>query len=126
MARTTRSKTTLLGSYPTLPVAADSADLVLTAVTGSSGSNGDQIDFGDFRALLVAVQNSHASNAYTVTFTSKADSKYNRTGDISGYSLAAGEIGVFYFERAGWRQSDGMLYLEGNNAAIKVGAVGLT
>lgn len=126
MARTTRNKTTLLGSYPTLPLAADSADLVLTAMSGSGGSNGDQIAWGDFSRLLVIVQNSHATNAYTVTFTSVAGSStLNRTGDITTYSLAAGEIGVFIFERNGWFQSDSMLYCEASNAAVKIGAVGL-
>lgn len=126
MARTTLAKTTLLGSYPSLPLAANSADLVLTAVTGSSGSSGNQIAWGDFGRLLVIVQNSHATNAYTVTFTSLASpSTLNRSGDISAYSLAAGEIGVFIFERNGWYQSDAMLYCEGENAAIKIGCVGL-
>lgn len=127
MARTTRAKTSVPmpgSSYPTLPLVADSRDLTLTAMSGASGSNGDQIDFSDFRALLVLIQNSHATNAYTVTFTSATD-QFNRTGDISTYSLAAGEIGWFYFERAGWRQSDGMLYLEASNAAVKVAAIGL-
>lgn len=126
MARTTRAKTTLLGSYPTLPLAADSADLVLTAMTGSSGSNGDQIAWGDFARLLVIIQNSHAVTAYTFTVTSVAGANtLNRTGDITAYSLAAGEVAVLIFERNGWYQSDGMLYLEANNAAVKVGAVGL-
>lgn len=126
MARTTLAKTTLLGSYPSLPLSANSADLTLTAVTGSSGSNGNQIAWGDFGRLLVIVQNSHATNAYTVTFTSLASSStLNRSGDISAYSLAAGEIGVFIFERNGWYQSDAMLYCEGENAAIKIGCVGI-
>lgn len=125
MARTTLPKTTLLGDYPALPLVADSADLVLTAVSGSSGSNGNQIAWGDFGRLCVIVQNTHASNAYTVTFTSKVDN-LNRTGDITTYSLAAGEIAVFTFSRMGWYQiADGMLYCEGSNAAIKIAAFGI-
>lgn len=120
MARTTIAKTTLLGSYPTLPLTANSADLVLTACTGSSGSSGNQIQFGA-GDLIVLVQNSDAAVAYTVTFTSIAD-QYKRTGDIGPYTLQAGEIAPFRFKSAGWRQADGYLYCEGNNAAIKFAA----
>jgi len=126
MARTTLDKTTLLGSYPSLPLSANSADLTETAVTGSSGSSGNQIAWGDFGRLFVIVHNTHATNAYTVTFTSLASSStLNRSGDISAYSVGAGEIAVFLFERNGWYQSDAMLYCEGENAAIKIGCVGL-
>jgi len=126
MARTTLPKTTLLGSYPALPLVASSADLVETAVTGSSGSSGNQIAWGDFSRLLVFVHNTDPTNPYTVTFTSLASATtLNRTGDIGPYSLAATEVGVFIFERNGWYQADAMLYCEGNNAAIKIGCVGL-
>lgn len=126
MARTVVNKTTLLGSYPSLPIAADSADLTMTALTGSSGSSGNYILFGDFGRLLVVVQNTHATNPYTILFSSVANSALgNRTGDIGAYTLAAGDIAVFIFERAGWYQADASLYLESNNAAIKVGVVGL-
>jgi len=120
MARSTLPKTTVLSSYPTLPLTATSADLVLTATTGSSGSSGNQIAFGA-GDLIVIVQNTHATNAYTVTFTSKAD-KFNRTGDITTYSLAAGVVSVFHFKADGWRQADGYLYCEATNAAMKIAA----
>lgn len=126
MARTNINKTTLLGSYPTLPLSADSADLNMQALTGSSGSNGNQIAWGDFNTLVVVVQNVHATNAFTFTATSIANSRtLNRSGDISGYSLAAGDISVFYFQRDGWYQSDGNLYIESNSVNIKVGAFGI-
>lgn len=109
-----------------MPLSANSADLTETAVTGSSGSSGNQIAWGDFGRLFVIVHNTHATNAYTVTFTSLASSStLNRSGDISAYSVGAGEIAVFLFERNGWYQSDAMLYCEGENAAIKIGCVGL-
>lgn len=120
MARTTIVKTTLLSSYPTLPLTANSADLVLTACTGSSGASGNQIAFGA-SDLLVLVQNSDATNPYTVTFTSRID-RFNRTGDVGPYTLQAGEIMPFRFKPDGWRQADGYLYCEGNNAAIKLAA----
>jgi hypothetical protein len=122
MARATLNKTTLLGSYPTLPLSANSADIVMTAVTGSSGSSGNQIAWSDAARLLVVVWNTDGVNPYTVTFTSVADPRNNRTGDISAYTLQAGDHAFFLFERAGWYQSDAMLYCEGNNAAVKIGA----
>lgn len=126
MARTTLNKTTLLGSYPALPLAANSADLVETAVTGSSGSSGNQIAFDDFGRLVVLVHNTDAANPYTVTFTSLASATtLNRSGDIGPYTLQATEIAAFVFERNGWRQADGYLYCEGNNAAIKISAFGV-
>lgn len=124
MPRSTIAKTTLVGSYPaTLPLVADSADLNLQASTGSAGSNGNQIAFSAAK-LLVLIQNSHATNAGTVTITSNKD-QYNRSGDISAYSLAAGDIAPFYLERAGWIQSDGYLYLECSAATMKIAAIDL-
>lgn len=124
MARTTKAKTALLGSYPTLPLSALAAQFAFSALSGASGANGNQIDFGDFRALLVLVRNVSADTARTITFTSKVDA-LNRTGDISAYSIPFGTFAVFYFERNGWRQSDGMLYLEGSTVDVTVAAFGL-
>jgi hypothetical protein len=120
MARTTINKTARLGSYPALPLVALSADLSMQAASGSSGSNGNQIPFGSASKLIVIVQNS-AGAPGTVTFTSLAD-PFNRTGDISAYSLAAGGIAEFEFNRAGWVQSDGNLYCEASAVTMKFGA----
>lgn len=123
MARTTLVKTSPNLRYPVLPIAADSADLNLQASSGSSGSNGNQILWGDAGALVLIAQNSGASTR-TVTITSKVD-PYNRTGDISAYSLGAGEIAVWILERQGFYQSDGYLYLEANHAEVKFAAFGI-
>lgn len=120
MARTTINKSTRLGSYPALPLAGGSADVSMQAASGSSGSNGNQIPFGAASKLIVIVQNT-AGVSGTVTFTSLAD-PFNRTGDISAYSLAAGAIAEFEFQRAGWCQSDGNLYCEASAATVKFGA----
>lgn len=72
---------------------------------------------------LVLVQNSHASNAYTVTITSVADDK-GRTGDITTYSLAAGEVAVFgvgLTNSPGWKNTTtGQITITGSNAAVKI------
>lgn len=124
MARATIAKTALLGSYPTLPIAANGADFVFAALNGSSGSNGNQIAFGDFKSLLVLARNVSADTARTITFTSKVDA-LNRTGDIAAYSIGFGEFAVFFFERDGWRQTDGMLYCEGSTVDITLAVFGL-
>ena len=69
-------------------------------------------------AQLRAIRNSHASTAYTVTLTSVADSK-KRTGDITTYSLEAGDTMMFLVNNIeGWKQSDNYFYLTGSNASV--------
>jgi len=121
MARTPITKTTRVGDYPTTPLAANAADVNMQASTGASGSSGNQIPFDSASRICVIVQNIHATNPFTVTFTSLAD-PFNRTGDISAFTLQAGDISVFTFSRNGWCQSDGNLYLESNSVNIKFGA----
>lgn len=99
-------------------ISANEADVSLTALTGSSGDDGNQ--FTASGNDLVLVHNSDGANPYTVTFTSVED-PYGREGDITTYSLAAGEYALFGpFKNTGWRQADGKIYIEGSNAAIKV------
>ncbi len=112
MARQTIAKQTVVGPYPSLPVSANALDLTETA---ADTVNKDQ--FAPSGNDLVIVHNTGAS-AYTVTFTSTADEQ-NRTGDVTTYSLGAGEIMAFRFKTAGWKQSDGYIYMEASNAAVK-------
>jgi hypothetical protein len=119
MARTTLTKTTVAGPWPTLQPAANSLDVTMTA---ADVANKNQFESSGYDLLIV--ENSDAANPYTFTLTSAADDK-NRTGDITTYSLAAGEIGHFLIKNDGWRQSDGYVYLEGSNAAIKFGVIAL-
>lgn len=98
-------------------IAADAADLALTAC--------DATNFEQYASTgreLVFVYNSGAG-ARTITFTSAPD-ELGRTGDITTYSLAAGEYAVFGpFPVRGWRQSNGYMYLQGSHAEVKVGVV---
>jgi hypothetical protein len=70
------------------------------------------------------VWNTHAADPGTFTLTSVAD-EHLRTGDITAYSLAAGEIGAYRIKNDGWRQSDGKIYLEGSAATIKFAVMAL-
>ena len=72
---------------------------------------------------LVIVKNEGVV-ARTVTFSSKADEK-NRTGDVTAYSLGAGELAMFRFKKAGWMQSDGKIYMEAEHADIKYAVIQL-
>jgi hypothetical protein len=119
MPRTTITKKTAPGGYPILPVTADSLDLAMTA---ADVANKNQFAAGG-NDLLIA-QNSGAS-PYTFSVTSVADEK-KRTGDVSAYSLGAGELAILGpFPAAGWMQPDGMIYLEANNAAVKFAIIAI-
>lgn len=115
MPRTPINAITPIGPYPTLPLTANSADVVETV---ADPVNGSQVAFGTSSEMLVIAHNTHATNPYTVSITSSPDG-LNRTGDITGYTLQATEFAAFKVARSGWRQSDGNVYLTAENAAVK-------
>lgn len=118
MTRQTHTPMTPLGGKASL-YTANAADLTLTA---ASVAGFEQTAFTGQE--LVIAHNSDVTNPYTVTVESIADADLGRTGDITTYSLAAAEVGVFGpFPSNGWRQADGMLYFKGSNAAILFGVV---
>lgn len=121
MPRTPVALTTPLSSYPTLPLAANSADLVTTA---ADVSNKNQVAYGNASRLLIIAINTHTATSYTVSITSAPDA-FGRLGDIATYQLEAGNAMIMILNRDGWRQSDGQLYLEANNASVVFGAVRL-
>jgi len=112
MARVTISPQILKGPYPG-PVSAGDLHFTFTA---ADVANKNQ--FKSTGREVLVIKNSHGANPYTVTITSVQDS-FHRTGDITTYSLAAGEHAVFNFrDTAGWMQADGYVYFEASNAAI--------
>ena len=116
MPRTDLTKSNALGPY-----AVYSGVLARLTMTVADVGNKNSAVFND-KDLLVAY-NSGAS-PYTVTITSFADPKYGRSGDITTYSIPVGEFAVFGpFVAPGWMQTDGKLYFEGSNAAVKFGIV---
>ena len=114
MARQTLSPITPKGPHPDLPVAADALDITFTTC--------DPVNFDEFAMTgrdLLLVKNAHASTAKYFTLESIADDK-KRTGDVTQYSLGAGEIAAFYFGRMdGWAQSTGKMNLKGESTDIK-------
>lgn len=114
MPRQTLTKTTSPGPNPTAGVA--------VTMTAADTVNKEQFALTGREVLII--QNTGAS-AYTYTITSVAD-PYNRTGHITAQSIAAGAIHVIGpLGLEGWRQTDGNLYLEANNAAVKYGVITL-
>ena len=111
MARQTIAKQTPKGPYPSLPVSANALDITFTAAIVA-----DKEQFVPGNDTLVLFKNSGVGAA-TFTLTSKADDK-NRTGDVTTYSLGAGEVAAFRFKKAGWMQSDGKIYMEASSTDI--------
>jgi len=103
------------GSYPGT-IAPNGADMVFEAgdVAGNTFvASGDD---------LILVLNSDPTNPYTVTISSEIDPINNRLGDITAYSLAAGDYAVFGpFETQGWADTtSGLILLTVSNVAVKV------
>lgn len=116
MARTTLTPSVALGSY-------GAAGVVLT-FTAADTTNQNRVLWTG-RSLIIA-KNTGAS-ARTVTITSAPHGATGRLGSISAYSIAAGATAMLgpYSNPDGWRQSDGYLYLEANNAEVEFAVVTL-
>lgn len=118
MPRTALTPQSPPGAYPGT-IAANAADLSFAA---ADVANKNQVALTGKEMLIVRNDN---AGAQTVTINSVADS-YARTGDITAYSIGAGEYAFFGpFPVAGWRQTDGNLYLEGSHADIKFAVIKL-
>ena len=98
-----------------LPFGSGTAAATMTA---ADASNNNLAPFPGNGALILVAQNTHASTPYTITVTSAAD-EFGRTGDITTYSLAAGDIVPLLIPANGWKQSDGNLYFQASNASVK-------
>jgi hypothetical protein len=115
MARLALSPVTMPLKYPALQPAVNSLDVAFTPA-GADFADGASFPLTGKEILIVHNDNVAAK---TVTITSVADS-YNRTGDITAYSLGIGEYAVFpQFQLAGWQQSDGKLYLAAEAADVE-------
>jgi len=115
MARTALTVTTLLDAYG--DYSAGAADVTLAA-----GDVGNGNDFTLQEGDIVIAQNSDGANPYYITIDSVADAQHNREGDITEYALAAADVAVFGpFKHNGWRQADGKMYIDVENAAVLVG-----
>src|SRR4051812_19279014 len=118
MARTNIAAQTTPGAYPSLPIAPDARDITFT---GSDVPNGNETPLIEAKTLVL-VHNTEAVTARTCTFVSVADT-LNRTGDITAYSVEAGETALFGpFKTVGWASS-GKLRFDGSNIALKFAVI---
>jgi len=108
----TSSVVTPKGPYPGT-VAANALDVATFDLDNTNGN----VFVGTGRELLV-IQNP-TGGAITVTLTSSADAQ-NRKGDITTYSLGAGEFMSFWYGNlVGWNQGGGQIYLDCSATGLK-------
>lgn len=119
MARTNIAAQTTPGAYPVLPVVADSLDITTVPADLANGNESTLVDNKTF----VIAHNSGASPR-TITITSVADT-LNRTGDITAYSIGAGQIAMLGpFKTVGWAHS-GKLWIDGSHAELLLAVITL-
>lgn len=114
MARTDLTKTEKAGSY------ADSPSQVVMAAADTVNNNAFVASGND----LLIIHNT-GETAHSVTISS-VDDPYGRQGDVDSVSIPAGEIHHYGpMALTGWRQSDGKIYLEADDAEIEFGVITL-
>lgn len=119
MARTNIAAQSLPGAYPVLPVSADSVDVT---VVPADVANGNETTLVNDKTMVLC-HNSGASPR-TITFTSVADT-LNRTGDITAYSVGAGQIVLWGpFKTVGWAHT-GKLWIDGAHAELTLAVITL-
>jgi hypothetical protein len=119
MPRTSLTALRALGPDGSL-YTANAADL---AMAGADNLNLNQVLHSG--KILIVAFNEDAS-PHTVTVTSATDSN-GRTGDITEYSVGAGEYAVFGpFDLDGWAQTDMQLYLTPDHPTLYFGAIDLS
>jgi hypothetical protein len=113
MARVNIAAQTAPGGYD-----ANGATLTFTAADATN----DHKTAWTGREMILA-ENTSADTAYSVTITSVADVPAGRTGDTT-VSLPFGTKAWFGpFPANGWRQTDGFIYFEAANAAVKFAVI---
>lgn len=114
MSRTNIAPQTLAGSYPALPISAHAADFTETATDDPT----DRVTPLVNGKTVVLAHNTN-NIAGTITISSVAD-QFNRTGDITAYSIDAGKIARFGpFNSAGWA-SAGNLNIDVSDSTIRL------
>ena len=115
MSRTNIAVQAPVGPYPAGGVV--SALALDLAWTAADVSNHNEFLFSGKEILLVWNTDTASHN---LTLTSAPD-EHGRTADVTTYAVAAGVISAFSFRggSAGWLESDGHVYMQGDNAMLK-------
>jgi hypothetical protein len=117
MSQTALTVTKPLGPY----VASVAAEALKVTMQAADASNGNSFPLTGKEILLI--QNTDTV-AHTVTISSVPDAE-GRSGDITSYSVPAGEIHAFSFRGGtqGWQQTDGTVHLAVSSALIFFGVL---
>jgi len=101
------------GFWPALPLTANAEDFTWTA---SGADFADGFSFTNTGRELILIRNDNVG-AQTITVSSVVD-RFNRTGDITTYSIGAAEYAWFGpFKQDGWNQSGTQLLYAAVTAA---------
>jgi len=120
MARLLITPQEVLGSYPALPLVADSADIGWT-LSGADFAEGFRFPMTGRELLIIKNDN---AGAQTVTISSLVAKKTNRKGDIETYSMGIAELVVFGpFQKDGWEQVSGELHGAVTAADINIAVI---
>ena len=115
MARLALTAVQMPAKYPLLQPTANAWDVAFTPA-GADFADGASVTLTGKEIIIV--HNANAA-AKTVTVSSVVDS-YNRTGDVTAYSIGIGEYCILpQFQTAGWQQADGKLYMAANAADVE-------
>ena len=121
MARLVLTPVQMPAKYPTLQPAANSLDVAFTAA-GADWADGAGFLLTGKEILIVF----GAAAGGTVTISSTID-PYRRTADITAYAVGIGLYAIFpQFQKAGWVQADGQLYLAASAATVEFLVLRLT
>jgi hypothetical protein len=120
MARTLLTPTTFPGGaagfYPTLPVTPGSLAVALTADDGPTDFEFVIVEGKNF---ILALNTDVAPQ--TITINSAPDTPFNREGDITAYSIAAGALAIIgLFKKAGWAQTGDKLEIDVSNPLLRL------
>ncbi|KKM90810.1 hypothetical protein LCGC14_1234820 [marine sediment metagenome] len=107
------------GPHPTIPVSANALDFTFANSDNAAGN--DFVITG--RQLLLVFNND--VGAQTFTISSVAD-QFGRKGDITTYSLDAGEYAAFWFGNVvGWKQALNKILLASSNDNVQFAVLNL-
>lgn len=117
MPRITHTVQVPLGSIGDYSVG-DAADITFLAA-----------DVGNFEQFVTTgkeliLARNVGGGPFTITINSVND-PFNRTNDVTAYSLGVGEIAIFGpFDRTGWKQAgSSFIFFEANNVAIEFAVI---
>lgn len=118
MPRVTLTKTTSPGKTAS-PPEAQTAGIALVMAQADTATGNQYVTTG--KELVVA--RNTTTTARTITITSAADA-IGRLGTITAHALAGSAMNIYGpFPDHGWRQSDGMVYVDASATTVEIGVI---